>query len=181
MKITGPGKRLAIPGVSLAAILLVIALTATSGCAFFAAKEISRPNNSLPIEISVSLKPAATVTTIPQTTNPQPSIVITSVPKMGKKDQIKGRVSGVNPADYSVVVYIYVDGWWGPKPYWDKPLTSIGNDGTWSCNMITTTTDGLATKVIAYVVPNGYNPPKLDGRKDLPAEMANVPYTMVER
>jgi hypothetical protein len=90
-------------------------------------------------------------------------------------------VAGIDPAEYKAVVYIYVDGWWGPKPLWDQLLTTIKSDSTWSCEMVTTTTDALAIKVVAYIVPNGYAPPRLTGQQELPAEMAMIPHTVVTR
>lgn len=163
----------------IASILIITTLAVSSGCVFLGAKEMSNPNSPVPVEVKVVQK--TLVTTIPQTTSPAPSIVFTSVPKIGSKDPIRGRVAGVDPAEYKVVVYIFVDGWWGPKPLWDQPLTLIKSDSTWSCDMVTTTTDALSTTVVAYIVPNGYNPPRLTGQQDLPAEMAINPHTVVTR
>ena len=179
MKLTGTPQR---PGTLIffiAAILIVTILAISSGCVFLGAKEMSDPNSPVPVKVQVVQK--TTVTTIPQTTSPAPSIVFTTVPKVGSKDPIRGRVAGVDPAQYNVVVYIFVDGWWGPKPLWDKPLTTIKSDSTWSCDMVTTTTDALATQVVAYIVPAGYNPPRLTGQQDLPAEMAMIPHSVVTR
>jgi len=92
------------------------------------------------------------------------------VPPYGSFDDLQGRVRCVKPADYKVAVYIFVSGWW-TKPYWDWPLTTIQEDGTWTCDITTGGTDQLATKIAAFLVPNGYNPPSMSGGQTLPTEL----------
>lgn len=79
------------------------------------------------------------------------------------------------PADYKVVVYVYVEtctvGWWGPKPYWDCPLTTINPDGRWTTLITTGGCDAEATRIAAFLVPNGYDPPDIGNATDLPAEL----------
>jgi len=178
MKKAGSTKMLWKSGFLMATILIITILAAFSGCVFLGTGELTNPDSAAPVQVQVIPK---TTATIPQTTSQNPSIIFTSVPKIGSKDIIQGRVAAVDPADYKVVIYIYVDGWWGPKPLWDQPLTTIKSDSTWSCNIVTTPTDALATKVVAYIVPNGYAPPQLNGQQELPAEMAMIPHTMVTR
>ena len=85
----------------------------------------------------------------------------------------------VNPADYKVVVYIYVNGWW-TKPYWAQPLTTIQRDGRWVCDITTGGSDILATKIAAYLVPNGYTPPLMSGDATLPAPLETGAIAKVE-
>ena len=83
----------------------------------------------------------------------------------------KGHVTGINPDDYKVAVYIQVRGNWWTKPYWSTPLTSINANGKWECDIITGGVDYEATQVRAYLVPNGYSPPSVGGGSTLPAEL----------
>ena len=111
-----------------------------------------------------------------------PTIAFTYVPPYASFDNLQGTVETSYPADYKVVVYIYVSGWW-IKPYFAAPLTTIQSNGYWSTDITTGGTDQLATKIAAFVVPNGYNPPLATGYGGLPQELYNVAeaYTQVER
>lgn len=111
-----------------------------------------------------------------------PVIIFTNVPPYGSIEDLHGRVECVEPADYKVAVYIYVSGWW-TKPTFDNPLTTIQNDGTWTCDITTGGTDQLATKIAAFLVPNGYSPPLLSGEQELPEELYEnaVAYVIIER
>jgi hypothetical protein len=97
-------------------------------------------------------------------------IQFTYVPPYGGTGNLQGRVDCFRPANYKVAVYIFVSGWW-TKPYWASPLTSIRADGSWTCDITTGGTDRLATKIIAFLVPNGYNPPLMSGGPTLPTEL----------
>jgi hypothetical protein len=70
-----------------------------------------------------------------------------------------GTVSGVNPANYAVAVYIKVNGGWWTKPYWDQPLSAIQSTGAWSAGIITGGDDADATEVRAYLVPSSTDVP----------------------
>jgi hypothetical protein len=87
-------------------------------------------------------------------------IDFTYVPAYGSYDHVWGKVCGVNPADYKVAAYIYVAGKWWTKPYWDTPLTPINGDGTFRFDYTTGGIDEQATKIIAFLVPNGLTPPR---------------------
>lgn len=110
------------------------------------------------------------------------AIEFTYVPPYGSFEDLQGQVQCVEPADYKVAVYVYVSGWW-TKPYWDSPLTPIQDDDSWTCDITTGGTDQLATKITAFLVPNGYNPPLMSGGQTLPTELFEnaVASAMVER
>ena len=99
-----------------------------------------------------------------------PAISLTSVPAMGSNADLSGIVANVTPASYRVAVYIFVLGWWD-KPSDAAPLTVIGNDGTWTCDITTGGADAYATKIAAFLVPQGYTPPQAHGVLTLPAEL----------
>jgi len=102
-------------------------------------------------------------------------IEFTYVPPYGSSADLCGQVFGVDPNVHKVAVYIYVYGWW-TKPTWGEPLTSIDSDSTWVCDITTGGMDSLATKIIAFLVPDGYNPPLGNGESSLPSELYNYPY-----
>jgi hypothetical protein len=91
-------------------------------------------------------------------------------------------VQYVTPSEYRVAVYIYVWGWYN-KPWWDSPLTSIRDDGTWRTNITTVETDKQATIIAAFLVPKGYVPPELRGDPVPPDELFenSVAYTYAGR
>ena len=109
-----------------------------------------------------------------------PLIEFTDVPSLGGFENLGGRVQHVNPADYKVAVYIYVSGGWWTKPYWDRPLTSIQEDGAWICDITTGGIDQHATKIAAFLIPKGYNPPLMGGEAGLPAVLAQNAVAKVE-
>ena len=91
----------------------------------------------------------------------EPMIEFTYVPPLGSYERLQGQVWYVNPADYKVVVYIYVlDNWW-VKPSFAEPLTTIQANGSWSTDIVTGGVDELATQIAAFLIPNGYNPPTM--------------------
>ena len=112
----------------------------------------------------------------------EPIIEFTYVPPYGSFEDLTGQVWNVNPPDYKVAVYIYVSGWW-TKPYWDYPLTPINNDGTWTCDITTGGIDQNATKIAAFLVPDGYDPPLMYGGQTLSSELYqhSVAHVEVER
>ena len=109
-------------------------------------------------------------------------IEFTYVPPYQSFDNLDGRVDCVNPADYRVAIYIFVSGWW-TKPTFANPLTIIQDDGTWTTDITTGGADQLATKIAAFVVPAGYNPPLMSGGQSLPPELlaSAVAFTETER
>jgi hypothetical protein len=80
-------------------------------------------------------------------------IRLDEIPACDGTQPLKGSVVGVNPDDYKVGVYIFVDDWW-PKPTFDSPWTSIDSDGSWQCDISKTASDLKATEVMAFLVPN---------------------------
>lgn len=109
----------------------------------------------------------------------EPSIEFTYVPAFGSFDYLYGNVTGVNLNDVDVAVYIYVSGWW-VKPYFDTPLTYISGDGTWYSDITTGGIDEQATRIRAYLLPKGYNPPLADGIQDLPKSLDAKKLAVVE-
>ena len=122
--------------------------------------------------ISILAVPRATKLFLPLVTHRHaaPSLEFTYVPPYGSFENLRGQVHGINPGDYKVAVYIYVSGWWN-KPTWDSPLTPIQSDGSWTCDITTGGSDQLATRIAAFLVPNGYNPPPMSGGQTLPPEL----------
>jgi len=84
---------------------------------------------------------------------------------------LEGQVWHVHPVDYKVAVYICVSGQWWNKPTFAEPLTTIKIDGSWVCDITTGGIDETATKIAAFLLPNGYDPPLISGEASLPVEL----------
>lgn len=79
-------------------------------------------------------------------------IRLDEIPDCSGDDLLKGAVVGVDPEDYRVGVYIFVDDWW-PKLSFASPWTDINPDGSWQCDICREESDPDATKVMAFLVP----------------------------
>ncbi len=88
-----------------------------------------------------------------------PEIHLTYIPPIGSFERLKGEVRNVDPNSVAVAVYIFVEGNWWTKPYWNAPKTPVKRDGTWLCNITTGGNDPMATKIRAYLIRKDYNPP----------------------
>ena len=110
-----------------------------------------------------------------------PCVQITGVPPRGATGNVEGKVSGVVPYCNRIVVYIYVDNGWWIKPYYNVPLTTINDNGTWSANIVTGGDDRNATSIVAYLVPSDYNPLMLTGSANLPESLDAFPSAVVNR
>lgn len=104
------------------------------------------------------------------------------IPPYGSSDDLHGMATGVQSSDYRVAVYIYVGGWW-TKPSFSSPLTTIQGDGSWTCDITTGGDDQNATRIAAYLVPDGYMPAQMSGGQTLPygLEQNSAARTHVER
>lgn len=100
-----------------------------------------------------------------------PTIVFDHVPAYDTYENLSGHVTCAAPEDYSIAVYIYVpQGWW-PKPTFANALTTINSDGTWTTDVTTSSSDKLATDIAAFLIPDGYTPPRVEGSSVLPAQL----------
>ena len=104
-----------------------------------------------------------------------PPISITHVPPFGSSDPVTGTVAMADGS--KVLVYTRVNGsFWGSKPGWDRPFTTISPDGTWQCFIFTGGDDYLASEVVAYLVPaNMTAAPEAHGEAYLPYELSAYP------
>lgn len=111
------------------------------------------------------------------------TINITSVPTCKTAEDLSGIVTGVEPSEYRVVVYVMVEGGWWNKPYFAQPLTVINPDGTWLTDVTTGGNDGIASQFAAFLILYGYAPPLVGGSSTLPNELYNnsAADTVVER
>jgi hypothetical protein len=102
---------------------------------------------------------------------------------MGSSDQVVGTVDAGMANGHKVVVYIKVnDKWWGPKPGYLNPFTSIDSTGRWRCTIFTGDDDPTATEIAAYLVPAGLDRvPEARGTDLLPYEMGTYPLATVQR
>jgi hypothetical protein len=98
-----------------------------------------------------------------------PGISIAALPSY-PPGELHGSTTCAAPADNSVAVFIFVEGWW-TKPTWAAALTAINADGTWTANVWTAPTDENATRYAAFLVRNGYTPPRMAGDPVLPSQL----------
>jgi hypothetical protein len=80
----------------------------------------------------------------------RPTIIITGLSARGnKRGIVMGNVYNADPANRAVAVFIYVEGGWWIKPYWNasgySSETYIQPDGSWSCDITTGGHDEDAT------------------------------------
>ncbi len=109
-----------------------------------------------------------------------PTLFLTYVPRYGSFDDLWGGVDCVQPADYKVAVFIFVNGGWWTKPTFAESLTPIRPDGTWTTDITTGGQDQNATRIAAFLVPNGYTPPPVMGAADLPIVLYQSAAALVE-
>ncbi len=104
-----------------------------------------------------------------------PSIEFTFVPPYGSSFNLQGRVHDASPTAHKVAVYIFIEGsgWW-TKPTFAQPLTPINSDSTWTTDITTGGSDIYATKIHAFLLPNGVNPPLAAGLTDLPPNIFTI-------
>ena len=104
-----------------------------------------------------------------------PIIEFTYVPPYGSTEDLEGRVRNVDSADYRVAVYIFIGGagWW-TKPTFAQPLTPIRSDSTWTCDITTGGSDIYATKIHAFLLPDGVDAPRAEGEAELPASLDTI-------
>ena len=76
-------------------------------------------------------------------------------------NSVSGVVENVTPELYNIVVYVKNgDLWWGPKPTFADPITTIKNDSTWDCQYNTDPNDATISTVAAYMVLKNVTPPQ---------------------
>lgn len=100
-----------------------------------------------------------------------PEIDFISAPPVGSDANLIGQTWHADPAAHKVAVYIKVGGGWWTKPTFANPLTTIQPNGRFECDITTGGNDAQATAIAAYLLPNGYTPPNVEGWPTLPAEL----------
>ena len=101
----------------------------------------------------------------------EPTIRFVSVPEYATSNDLTGIVLHVRPDAYQVAVFIRVDGAWWTKPSFATPVTAIGTDGSWVCDVTTGGIDHLATDIAAFLIPRDYRPPLASGLRDIPVDV----------
>ena len=116
---------------------------------------------------------------------PPVSVVIKSVPAIGKKGNAMGLVNGILPVDcrnWRIATYINVYGGWWTKPSYKFPLTAISKNGAWATNVVTGGSDAYAGEIRSYLVPlNGFTVPVCAGESEIPGDLRECPYDSVVR
>lgn len=114
---------------------------------------------------------SGTPAALPLVANCASPLRLTYVPPYRSTDDLEGQVAPcITPTAHRIAVYIFVGGWW-TKPYFSNPLTTMRDDGTWTTDITTGGNDRFATRIAAFLVPNGYSPPAMSGGQTLPPEL----------
>jgi len=101
-----------------------------------------------------------------------PSIEITNLPPYRSFADLRGSVSGVEPGECRVAVFIYVPPYgWYTKPTCAQPLTVIQSDGSWTTDITTGGVDELATRVAALLVRTNFDADCVLGLPFLPTNL----------
>lgn len=100
-----------------------------------------------------------------------PAITLDYVPPRGSIRDLVGGAVHIVPDDVGVVVYIFVGSGWWVKPTDTQPVTTLAVDGTFSVDITTGGMDETASRIAAFLIPDGYDPPILKGAADLPDEL----------
>lgn len=109
-----------------------------------------------------------------------PDIEFVHVPSYGSFDDLTGNIWHVEPLDHRVLVYIYVEGGWWTKPYWNEPFTGISCHGGWVCDITTGGNDQFATRIAAFLVPSDSPPFLRSGEPSLPGELEATALDSIE-
>ena len=105
-----------------------------------------------------SPRPTAEPSPSPTITTGEPKIVVTERPPYDRiggpasKALITGRVSGVRPHDYRIVIYSLTDRWY-VQPTTINPKLQLAPDGSWSADI------HRGTKYAILLVPPDFQPP----------------------
>ena len=99
-----------------------------------------------------------------------PILLFTDVPPLGNRlRDLKGLVLNVAPESHHIAVYIHIQGkGWQSKPYPAAPMTSIGSDGRWECDITTAAFDQNADTIVAVLYDSDIMPPTLMNAPNLP-------------
>ena len=108
-----------------------------------------------------------------------PTITFTFVPELGSSENLVGRVENVEPSFFQVAVFVFCGGWYN-KPTWEQRLTPIREDSSWVADITTGPNDEYASKIAAFLVPAGYQPPQMSGEFDFPQGLKSVALAQVQ-
>jgi hypothetical protein len=111
-----------------------------------------------------------------------PGVSITSVAPYGTSGFVRGTTFGIKNRNYDgVATYIYVDGRWWTKPYYDSPISSLEPNGSWSADIDTGGIDIYATQVKVFLIPKGFEVPIVGGESSLPDSLSSLRSAFVNR
>jgi hypothetical protein len=101
-----------------------------------------------------------------------PWIRFTFVPPVGLADYVRGLVGNVTVfSNYVIAAYIYAEGGWWTKPFWDSAITLLEADGSFAFWPVSGGEDISAPSMMAFLLPAGSSPPRMSGECCLPYEL----------
>ena len=99
---------------------------------------------------------------------PKPEIMIYQQDSWN--EYLSGHVLGVDSKLYNLAIYANINDSWYNLPDAISPLTSISEDGVWTCYVEIGSQD-LISRLSIYLLPTGYFPPILDGERMVPLKI----------
>jgi len=102
-----------------------------------------------------------------------PMIVLVKIPAFGSSELLEGRVLNVNPADYKIAAFVFIESLgWFCKPTIAEPYTQLQQpDASFKVNLVTGGVDGTASRIALFVVPSFYSLPCIQGEATLPISL----------
>ena len=82
-----------------------------------------------------------------------PAVRIGSLPPKCSSQNLTGQALHVKPSNYSVAIFIHVNGGWWTKPCCDSPQKQISSTGNWTCDITTGEIDEQADRIAAFLLP----------------------------
>ena len=115
-------------------------------------------------------------------TGTEPWIEITYLPPYGSTQNLCGVVSNVNPAEYHIATYVFLEGMgWYTKPTWAAPCTLIDPDGSWCVDVTTGGCDPFASKYAVYLLAVEEPCPLADAAAVPPPHSTEAPRDIKDR
>jgi hypothetical protein len=111
----------------------------------------------------------------------RPTIEIVTLSHQPNQDLLSGRVSHVDVSTHYVAVYVFKPGaGWSIQPSVAQPRILIRRDSSWRCRVRSSGSALKPTAIRAYMLPDSFSPPLLEGAQILPASLDSAAVACTE-
>lgn len=104
---------------------------------------------------------------------PKPSISISNESITDWNGCLNGHALGIDPDLYHISIYINIHGLWYIFPNDESAVIPITKENQWNCQAASTSYAEVK-EIIIFLLPNTFNPPILDGVKNIPLNLSLV-------